>query len=120
MKTQNRGVSRSTSPLLARPHNSFRRYQIYSHCASPAATSTTKEEAWRPKGSKNKPRKKQSSEQLYEEIEQQQEVLEALQEAATRGVRGGATMYGWMIHSQVNNLYVASQKLHHHELLEIS
>jgi len=46
--------------------------------ASPvAATSTTKKRG-QPKGSKNKPRKKQSSELLYEEIEgQQQEVVEA-------------------------------------------
>jgi len=45
--------------------------------AAPAPTYTTKKRG-RPKGSKNKPRKKQSSELLYEEIEeQQQEVVEA-------------------------------------------
>jgi len=46
--------------------------------AAAAATSTTKRKRGRPKGSKNQPRKKQSSEPLYEEIEQeQQEVVEA-------------------------------------------
>ena len=46
--------------------------------ATAAATSTTKKRG-RPKGSKNKPRKKQSSELLYEEIEgQQQEVGRSL------------------------------------------
>ena len=45
--------------------------------ATAAATSTTKKRG-RPKGSKNKPRKKQSSELLHEEIEgQQEEVVEA-------------------------------------------
>jgi len=43
--------------------------------ASPAADAATKKKRGRPKGSKNKPRKKQSSEQ-YEEVEQH-EVVEA-------------------------------------------
>jgi len=55
--------------------------------SAPAPTSTTKKRG-RPKGSKNKPRKKQSSELLYEEIEeQQQEVVESASSYNTRRVR---------------------------------
>ena len=44
-----------------------------SRAASPAAAAATKKKRGRPKGSKNKPCKKQSSEQ-YEEVEQQEVV----------------------------------------------
>ena len=113
----NRGASCAASRAASRAVS----LAASSVAAAAAAASTTTRKRGRPKGSKNKQRKKQSSEQ-YEEIKQQQVVEASASSYNTRHV-GGSSMHGWMIHSQVNNLYLAKSELekpHHHELLEMS